>query len=306
MTHESALDARTGRKFYLDYPDDWRAGDELVFLLNLHGGGSVGSWQRLYFPAFQLANEHRLVIAAPSAATKEPMRRWVADADDDHLKNIVEQVFERFGAKAIRAFWLVGHSQGGMTSSRLLEQPFFADRVDGWLSLSGGRIGAVELPESFFSPIRSPQGTLPNPTPGRRPGMAPMPTCDISFIFATGEHEVVGIPETSPWAERYGAGPREPAPDVVDDEPGLIYDTTREGRSTPAWGLSPRPGTARLWIYPGARDERVIADVMRLDKGHTEGLEPRIAERLVGLMVGAPGGKARDLTTSPTSRAVTT
>jgi len=32
--------------------------------------------------------------------------------------------------------------------------------------------------------------------------------------------------------------------------------------------------------------------VVRLDKGHTEGLEPRITEALVELIVSAPGGKA--------------
>jgi len=37
----------------------------------------------------------------------------------------------------------------------------------------------------------------------------------------------------------------------------------------------------------------MIADVVRLDKGHTEGLEPRITEELIKMMVAAPGGKAR-------------
>jgi hypothetical protein len=37
----------------------------------------------------------------------------------------------------------------------------------------------------------------------------------------------------------------------------------------------------------------VVADVIRLNKGHTEGLEPRVTEELVRLMVSAPGGKAR-------------
>jgi hypothetical protein len=33
-----------------------------------------------------------------------------------------------------------------------------------------------------------------------------------------------------------------------------------------------------------------------LDKGHTEGLEPRITEELVRMIVAAPGGKARSVT----------
>ena len=56
--------------------------------------------------------------------------------------------------------------------------------------------------------------------------------------------------------------------------------------------MKPAPGTAQVFVYPNARDGRVIADVVRLDKGHTEGLEPHITEKLVELIVSAPGGKA--------------
>jgi pimeloyl-ACP methyl ester carboxylesterase len=291
----SAVDEGTGRKFYLDDPDDLLPGEEVVFLLSLHGGGSVGSWQRAYFPAFQYKEKYRLVIATPSAATKEPARRWVADADDAHLRDIVEYVFAKYGRENIKAFWLVGHSQGGMTANRLLiGDEFFKSRVDGWLSLSGGRIGPIELPPSFFVPVRAslPPASLQD-APAPRPGRAAPPDCDISFIFASGEHEMVALPTSSPWAEKYGAGPRMRLADVADDQPGQIYDTIRDGKSTPAWGLRPRPGTAQVYIYPNARGGRLIADVVRLDKGHTEGLEPRITEELIRMMVAAPGGKAR-------------
>lgn len=293
MASVTAIDEKTGRKFYLDDPDDLRPGESLVFLLNLHGGGSVGHWQRLYFPAFDAKEMYRLVVATPSAATKEPVRRWVSSADDEHLRNIVSQVFERY--ENLGTFWLVGHSQGGMTCNRLLGQEFFKQRVDGWLSLSGGRIGPIELPPSFFSPNRG--GPLPRDFDrtgdGPRPGKAIAPDCDVSYIFASGEHEMVSLPETSPWADKYGAGPRVRLDDVVDERPGQVHDTLREGRSTPSWGLAARPGRARVYVYPGARDGRVIADVVRLDKGHTEGLEPNVTETLLGLIASAPGGKAR-------------
>jgi hypothetical protein len=35
--------------------------------------------------------------------------------------------------------------------------------------------------------------------------------------------------------------------------------------------------------------------VVRKDKGHTEGLEPKVTEALIQMMVKAPGGKARAL-----------
>ena len=288
----TTVDEQTGRKFYLDDPDDLRPGEPITFLLNLHGGGSVGGWQRSYFPAVDYKEAYRLVIATPSAATKAPMRRWVAEADDEHLRNIVDFVFEKYGAENIRAFWLVGHSQGGMTSNRLLESDFFKERVDGWLSLSGGRIGPIEIPDSFFN---RPGAAIPRPPAtegGPRPGRATMPDVEMSYIFATGEHEMVALPDSSPWAEKYGAGPRVRLDDVVDGEPGKIYDTSREGSSTPAWGLAARPGTAQVYVYPDARDGRLIADVVRLDKGHTEGLETKITEALVRMIVSAPGGKA--------------
>jgi len=69
----------------------------------------------------------------------------------------------------------------------------------------------------------------------------------------------------------------------------------REGRSNSAWGLLPRPGVAQVYLYPKARGGRVIADVVRLDKGHTEGLEPRVTEELIRMMVTAPGGKAQQI-----------
>jgi hypothetical protein len=295
MRHESIIDEDTGRKFYLDAPDDV-AGRPLTFLLNLHGGGSFGAWQHLYFPAHDYADAHGLVVATPTAATAEPSRRWVGEADDEHLQNVVRLVLKRFGADGIVSFWLVGHSQGGMTSRRLLNSEFFASRADGWLSLSGGRIGGVPRAEGAGPPAHPGApglGFSPGELERLRVGLAEPPDADLSFIFATGEHEIAALPAESVWAQRYGAGPRVRQPDVVDTEPGQVWDKIREGYSTPQWGLLPRPGTAEVYTYPGARGGRVIADVVRLGKGHTEGLEPHITEELVTMMVAAPSGKLR-------------
>ena len=63
------------------------------------------------------------------------------------------------------------------------------------------------------------------------------------------------------------------------------------------WGLLPRPCTAQVYEYLNCAEGRVVADVMRLDKGHTEGLEPRIVETIVGMMT-------RGVTPRPRARAV--
>jgi pimeloyl-ACP methyl ester carboxylesterase len=300
MPSISAVDEKTGRKFYLDDPDDLKPGEKVTFLLNLHGGGSVGAWQKAYFPAVDYKDKYRLVVATPSAATKEPARRWVGEADDAHLHNIVEYVFDKYGLENIAAFWLVGHSQGGMTSSRLLrEDPFFQDRVDGWLSLSGGRIGPAERAAQAGPPLRPGQ----EPNTMIRPAPPGPPPCDLSFIFTVGEHEIKALPETSPWAAKYGASARQRRADVVDTEPGQTYDTMRDGYSTKAWGLKPGPGIAQVYVYPNAQGGRVIADVVRLNKGHTEGLEPRVTEELIKLIVSASGGKARKGATAAAAQA---
>ena len=80
---------------------------------------------------------------------------------------------------------------------------------------------------------------------------------------------------------------------MVDDQPGKIHDGRFDENPTPSWGRKPAPGTAQIYVFPNARDGRVIADVVRLDKGHTEGLEPLITEELIKLVVSAPGGKLR-------------
>jgi hypothetical protein len=300
---ETWVDEASGRKFFVDFANDADGRNDLTFLLNLHGGGSVGMWQRLYFPAQDFADELGLVVATPSSKTKHPMSHWVGDADDDHLKAVVDMVATRFGSR-LRSFWLVGHSQGGMTSNRLLRDPWWGDRVDGWLSLSGGRIGQAPIVKDFGPPRTEEERKAMEEFMARRRadvfgGDQSLHDAEFSFIFAIGEHEIEDLPDTSPWAERYGAGPRVPLPDVVDEDGGKVHDPRFEGRYTKSWGREPRGGVANIWLYPPGRDGRLTADVVRLDKGHTEGLEPNITRRILELVVSAPGGKRTPPPASP-------
>ena len=289
----NATDSKTGRQFFLDYPCDLKPGEKVVFILSIHGAGSIGNWQRHYFPAVDYKDKYRLVIATPTAATSPVrvsgmpgVRVWMPDADDAHLQSIVDLVIGAIGRDNIKSFWLAGHSQGGMTSNRIVCTPFFASKVDGWLSLSGGRIGRSEINPRFGPP--KPDGSPPDPRPFPMPA-AGTPACDFSHIYETGEHEIVALPETSPWADKFGCGPRVRKEDIVDDQPGYVWDYARQGY--PVWGMKARPGKAEVFVYPNCKDGRVVADVMRLDKGHTEGLEPKVTEALIKLMVSAPGGK---------------
>lgn len=290
----NATDPKTGRKFWLDYPCDLKPGQKVVFILNIHGFGSVGQWQRHYFPAFDYKDKYRLVVATPTAATERAIapgvpgaRMWVSEADDAHLQNIAELVFDSFGRKNIKAFWLAGHSQGGITSHRIVCTPYFAGKVDGVLSLSGGRMGGVQMNPRFGPPKAD--GSPPDPRPASAAMNAMVPACEVSHIYETGEHEIVELPTTSGLADKYGCAARVEKPDLVDDKAGYVWDYARAGY--PVWGMKARPGTSKAWVYPGCKDGRLVADVERIDKGHTEGLEPKVTEELVKMIVGAPGGK---------------
>jgi pimeloyl-ACP methyl ester carboxylesterase len=285
---------KTGRTYLLDYPCDLKAGQKVTFILNLHGGGSSGTWQRRYFPAFEYKDQHRLVVASPYS----PTRSWSAN-DDAYLQNIVTAVIEKLGRANVQAFWLAGHSQGGATSRRLVCTDFFRSKVDGFLSLSGGRLGGAAprsqgagRPAQKSDPPAAATGATATPAAAAAAPPAE-PTCDFAHIFAIGEHEIASLPTTSALATKYGCGARVRVPDVVDTKPGLVHDGGRQNPGTKQWGLLPRPGRAEVFVYPGCSSGRVIADVVRIDKGHTEGLEPLVTEELVKLMLSAKGGKVQ-------------
>ena len=297
----NVVEMKSRRTYFLDYPCDLKKGEQVTFILSLHGFGSYGNWQRNYFPIMDYKDKYRLVIATPNA----PTRSWSA-ADDEYLQNIVNFVIEQIGKENIKAFWLVGHSQGGMTSNRILRTDFFKEKVDGWLSLSGGRLGGNPTRSATFAPAAVP-GAAPagapagaTATPNFAAAAAALrvpPVADFSFIYETGQREMddKGLPEISEWANKYSCGPQRKSEEILDTKAGYVYDSTRLNQLRPGWGLLPAPGKAQVYIYPDCKDGRVVADVVRLDKGHTEGLEPKVTEELVKLMLSAKGGKIQQL-----------
>jgi hypothetical protein len=117
--------------------------------------------------------------------------------------------------------------------------------------------------------------------------------CDYSFIFENGEYETIPA-DTSPLADKFGCGPRVKEEDVVDPKAGYVWDSTRQDPGTDGWGRYPRSGRAQVYVFPKCKDNRVVADVVRLQKGHTEGLEPNVTDKLIQLAVSAKGGKIKN------------
>ena len=280
----NVVEMKTRRTYFLDYPCDLKAGEKVTFILNLHGGGSYGNWMRHYFPLLDFKDKYRLVIATPHS----PTRAW-SEADDEYLKNIVTSVYEQIGKDRVKAFWLAGHSQGGQTSNRLLLTDFFRERLTGWVSLSGGRLGSKR--EDIRAAIPGTPPTGPGGSPQRLVAYAEnLPDYPFSHIYTAGEHEftAAGLPPHSPWAEKLKCGKREQRRDVVDTKAGYVYDGSGTRPASKIWGLKPGPGTAQVFVYPNCEGGRFVADVVRLGKGHTEGLEPNVTEEIIKLMASQP------------------
>ncbi len=296
----NTVEMKTRRTYFLDCPAGYRPGDKVNVVLSLHGGGSYANWQRNYAPFFDQKDKYKLVIITPGS----PTRTWSA-ADDEYLHNIVDSVVGTVGKPNVDRFILAGHSQGGMTSNRIICTDYFKDKVDVRISLSGGRIGPTTSAGRGFGgggqPVYQQVPGAPAPAAPARPAGAAAAAapagpaggaCDYSFIFTNGEYETVPG-ETSPLAEKFGCQPRRKEEDVVDPKAGYVWDATRQDPGTDGWGHYPRSGRAAVYVYPGCKDGRVVADVVRLQKGHTEGLEPNVTEKLISLAVSAKGGKIR-------------
>ena len=80
---------------------------------------------------------------------------------------------------------------------------------------------------------------------------------------------------------------------MIDPKAGYVWDATRQDPGTDGWGHYPRSGRATVYNFPNCKDGRVVADVVRLQKGHTEGLEPNVTEKLIKLATSAKGGKIK-------------
>lgn len=292
----AVVEMKTRRPYFLDYPCDLKAGEKVTFILSLQGAGSYGNWMRHYFPILDYKDKYRLVIATPNS----PTRVW-SEADDEYLKNIVTFVYEqaRKGNVEIKAFWLAGHSQGGQTSNRLLTTDFFREKLTGWVSLSGGRLGSKrsEVRAAIPGPGGLPPGAIASASgPAAASGTAELrlvadasilPEYAFSHIYVTGEHELTpaGMPDNSRWAQKLKCDARVRRPDVADAQAGYVYDGTRQNPPNAIWGRTPRPGTAQVFVYSNCEHGHAVADMIRMDKGHTEGLEPKVTEEIVKLML---------------------
>jgi pimeloyl-ACP methyl ester carboxylesterase len=305
---DNAVEPKSGRKFVLQYPCDLKKGEKVTLILNIHGFGSSSQYQHRYFPAGDSINKYRLVVATPTALAAMPARSWQAGNDDQFLHDLTDLLFAEFGKQNIKSFWLAGHSQGGATGQRIVCSDYFKTRVDGFFSLSGGRVGGATVRNANYNapaPGAPVPETVPNQGPGpARPPGAPPPappeprtdgpmTCDYSFIYDSGEYEIAEMPKASAVAEKFGCKTLSPRPDVVDTQPGYVWDPSRQSPTRIGWGRQPRPGSAHMWTWNGCTGGRVVADVLRLDKGHTEGLEPKVTEEIIKLIVAAPGGRAQ-------------
>ena len=143
---------------------------------------------------------------------------------------------------------------------------------------------------------------------GAADGGPPLVELMLRPNYLTAYKTMIGTTTVPPWVTDFAKtleGPPTPSADLLSD--GMIYTLAFTckpnecaehqlfvlftGDGSKAWGLLARPGKAEVFSYPNCRDGRIVADVVRIDKGHTEGLEPKITEELVKMMRSARGGK---------------
>lgn len=86
---------------------------------------------------------------------------------------------------------------------------------------------------------------------------------------------------------------------MIDPKPGYVWDPTRQDPGADGWGRYPKSGRAQVFVFPNCRDGRVVADIVKLQKGHTEGYEPNITDKIIELAVSAKGGKIATGSWSP-------
>ena len=295
----NTVEPKTRRTFFLDCPAGYQPGDKVNLVLSLHGGGSYANWQRNYWPVMDVKDKYKLVVMTPGS----PYRVWSAD-DDEYLQNIVDLVVATVGKENVESFIMAGHSQGGATSSRIVCSDYFRDKVDVRISLSGGRVGPVTRPEGsrgfgFGEPPvwrsgEESEQDAPANLPRRTQSASGPPggDCDYSFIYATGEYE--NIPgEESPLAEKYACDARVEHEEVLDPKAGYVWDATRQDPGSDGWGHYPRSGRAKVYEYPNCKDGRAVADIVKLKKGHTEGYEPNVTDKMIEIALKAKGGKIK-------------
>ena len=89
-------------------------------------------------------------------------------------------------------------------------------------------------------------------------------TCDYSHIYDSGSWEIAAMPDKSTIADKFGCKTRGARPDIVDEKAGYAGTLAEPD---PHWlGTSAAPGHREDVGLSGC--QRVVADVLRLDKGH--------------------------------------
>jgi pimeloyl-ACP methyl ester carboxylesterase len=129
-----------GRDVYVDYGCEKWSGTPTTFILNLHGtmgdeGGKI--YQRYYFPTFQYVDTHDFVVVTP----KSVVAQWGNGddgADEPHLLEVVEWMYETFSDFDVRGMWVVGHSWGSAYTLGFACKAELEERVSGVVLMSGG------------------------------------------------------------------------------------------------------------------------------------------------------------------------
>ena len=234
-----ATEPKTGRKFFLDYPCDLKPGEKVSFVLNIHGAGAIGNWQRHYFPAVDFKEKYRLVVATPTAATRRRRACWNDGRrrpPAEHHRVGVRRASARRNIKRL----LAGRPQPGRDHL----QP---DRLQRLFQGQGGRLAQPVRRPHRPGAVRGRRSARPAPTARRAATADPRAGCAAEApargrrlvtsrtSSRSGDQEIVGLPTTSPFGRASTAG-----------RPRVRRQGHRRRQAGLRLGLRPRPSTTGL------------------------------------------------------------
>lgn len=152
-----------GRGVHVAYPCNKHKGAPATFILNLHGTmptENIKLYQVGYFSAHNLVDSHNLIMVAPKAVGSQ-WGNGDNGADQPHLMEVIEWVYDTFKDFDIRAMWVGGHSWGSAYTARFGCSAELADKVKGLILMSGGGSATCQSKISLIISMAEGDGRMP-------------------------------------------------------------------------------------------------------------------------------------------------
>ena len=151
---ESEVFKTDERNDEIHIPKDYDPRKEYPFILNLHGYGSNGKGQLMFFPMKKLAEKYGFIFCAPDGIEKrwnatDACCDWKNEVDDSkYLRNLILKAMKAYNIDKKRVF-VMGLSNGGFMSYRMAHD--HSDLITGIVPFAG--VGFNQWPNTPENPV---------------------------------------------------------------------------------------------------------------------------------------------------------